>query len=756
LKNLFISLIPHPPPGFEFRTPSRRDLRGNRVAILSSSLDEAVSLIDDFKKRVYGLVITESDTFSHSMIGAELWHLEIPVKKLPGLQRIAECLLDVMSHGQAALDENNSLKAELELSRKIQKQTQLSYNQSTERLRARVSEIHHIFDNSQFGIFRTDVEGKIFLANPALLKILGYSSLQAINKVGLPNIYQRKTDREQLLSLARKNTVREFETSFIRPDGTVVDTLITVYPVLDEDGELKFLEGNLTDITEKKLAAKELHNLRRHLSRIIDSMPSVLMGVDTQGMVTLWNKTAEQNTGLTAEEVKGKYLAEVFPRMSTEMDKISLSIRTGEVLQDKRRTMLSENGACPEDITIFPLIGENINGAVIRIDDVTKECELEQQLNHSRKMDAIGQLAGGIAHDFNNVLSAIIGAAELLQSPDAGLDSEASELVDMILQAGTRAADLTAKLLAFGRKGKITTSVVDIHEIIDNTVSILASTIDKIITISVHKEAAVHTVVGDASGLHNALINMGINASHAMPDGGSIIISTGNVYLDNTYCEKSSFEIEPGEYVEIQMRDTGCGIPGENIRKIFEPFFTTSEQESGTGLGLAAVYGTVQDHQGSISVYSEEGRGSVFKILLPCSYEESTTVQINPDVVTGSGKILLVDDEELIRTTGKLMLEEMGYTVLLAENGRSAVELFKQIYKEIDLVVMDMVMPEMNGGDAFEEMRRIDPACKVIISSGFSRSGNIDELKSIGLSGFIQKPFRNSKLSQLLAEVLSS
>ena len=756
MKNLFISLIPDPPPGFEFRTPSRRDLRGNRVAILSSSLDEAVSLIDDFKKRVYGLVITESDTFSHSMIGAELWHLEIPVKKLPGLQKIAECLLDVMSHGQAALDENNNLKAELELSRKIQKQTQLSYNQSTERLRARVSEIHHIFDNSQFGIFRTDVEGKIFLANPALLKILGYSSLQAINKVGLPNIYQRKSDREQLLSLARKNTVREFETSFIRPDGTVVDTLITVYPVLDEDGELKFLEGNLTDITEKKLAAKELHNLRRHLSRIIDSMPSVLMGVDTQGMVTLWNKTAEQNTGLTAEEVKGKYLAEVFPQMSTEMDKISLSIRTGEVLQDKKRAMLSENGACPEDITIFPLIGEDINGAVIRIDDVTKECELEQQLNHSRKMDAIGQLAGGIAHDFNNVLGAIIGAAELLQSPDAGLDSEASELVDMILQAGTRAADLTAKLLAFGRKGKITTSVVDIHEIIDNTVSILASTLDKIITISVHKEAAVHTIVGDASGLHNALINMGINASHAMPDGGSITISTGNVYLDNTYCENSSFEIEPGEYVEIQMRDTGCGIPRENIRKIFEPFFTTSEQESGTGLGLAAVYGTVQDHQGSISVYSEEGRGSVFKILLPCSYEEADAVQINPDVVTGSGKILLVDDEELIRTTGKLMLEKMGYTVLLAENGRSAVELFKQIYKEIDLVVMDMVMPEMNGGDAFEEMRRIDPACKVIISSGFSRSGNIDELKSLGLSGFIQKPFRNSKLSQLLAKVLSS
>ncbi|MCD6587275.1 MAG: PAS domain S-box protein, partial [Candidatus Fermentibacteraceae bacterium] len=655
-----------------------------------------------------------------------------------------------------ALDENNSLKAELELSRKIQKQTQLSYNQSTERLRARVSEIHHIFDNSQFGIFRTSTEGKLFLANPALLKIIGYNSLDAINKVGLPNIYQHRSDREKLLTLAKQGPVREFETTFIRSDGAVIDTLITLYPMMDEDGQLKFLEGNLTDITEKKLAARELHNLRIHLSRIIDSMPSILMGVDTDGMVTLWNKTAEQNTGLSAHAAKGKYLAEIFPGMSSQMERIAASISTEEVIQVQEKAVFPEEGTRCEDITIFPLIGDDIDGAVIRIDDVSKECELEEQLSHSRKMDAIGQLAGGIAHDFNNVLGAIIGAAELLQSPDAGLDSEASELVDMILQAGARAADLTAKLLAFGRKGKITTSVVDIHEIIDNTVSILASTIDKIITISVHKEAAVHTVVGDASGLHNALINMGINASHAMPDGGSITISTGNVYLDNTYCEKSSFEIEPGEYVEIQMRDTGCGIPGENIRKIFEPFFTTSEQESGTGLGLAAVYGTVQDHQGSISVYSEEGRGSVFKILLPCSYEEADAVQINPDVVTGSGRILLVDDEELIRTTGKLMLEEMGYTVLLAENGRSAVELFKQVYREIDLVVMDMVMPEMNGGDAFEEMRRIDPACKVIISSGFSKSRSIDELKKSGLSGFIQKPFRNSKLSQLVAKVLSN
>lgn len=755
MKNLFISLIPGPPAGFEFRTPSKRDLLGSCVAILSNSLDETLSLIKNFKERVYGLVITDSNTFSYKIIGPELWHLQLPLNKLSSVQIIAACLLDIISHGQKALDGNIRLKAELELSRKIQKRTRISYNQNTERLRAKVSEIHHIFDNSQFGIFRSDVDGRIFLANPALVRILGYKSLDAVNKVGLPNIYQRISDREQLLSKARQGPVREFETTFIRSDGEVIDALLTVYPVLEEDGQLKFLEGNLADITEKKQATKELHNLRKHLTRIIDSMPSILVGVDKEGVVTLWNKTAERSTNISAEKAQGRYLPDVFPGMSSEMKKILTSIRTGEIISDQKRAVHTDNGICHEDITIFPLIGDDIDGAVIRIDDVSKECELEEQLNHSRKMDAIGQLAGGVAHDFNNVLGAIIGAGELLKSPDSGLKPEAIELVDMILQAGMRAADLTAKLLAFGRKGRIASSVVDIHEIIDNTVSILTSTIDKIIKISVSKNARSHTVVGDISALHNTLINMGINSSHAMPDGGSIVISTRNVYLDLNYCENSPFEIEPGEYVEVQMQDTGYGIPRENIGRIFEPFFTTGTRDSSTGLGLAAVYGTVQDHHGAVSVYSEESKGTSFKILLPCSFEKAPSIQTSSEIVPGSGQILLVDDEELIRITGKLILEELGYTVFLAENGREAVEFFRKMHKSIDLVIMDMIMPEMNGANAFVEMRKIDSNCKVIISSGFSKSKDIDTLKKNGLAGFIQKPYRNTRLSQLLSKVLS-
>lgn len=756
MTNVFISLFPDPPRGFEYRKPTKRDLRGSRVAVLCHSLKDALALTKNFTEYVYGLVITEGEKFSHSSIGPELWHLTVPHVMIPDLHKMVSIFFDIMANGQKALDENSSLKIELSLSRKIQKQTQSSYNQSTGRLINKVSEIRHIIDYAQFGVFRTDVMGRIFLANPALIKIFGYTSLEAMNKVGLQNIYQRKSDRDHLLSLVKQGPVREFETRFIRADGAIIDALLTLYPIFGEDDDLQFLEGNLIDVTERKLAIKELNSLRNYLSNIIDSMPSVLLGVDTGGRVTLWNKTAEKTTGTSASMARGRYLADVFPKMSTEMEKIASSIQTREIILEKKRPIESGNVINYEDVTIFPLIGHDLDGAVIRIDDVSKQCELEEQLNHSRKMDAIGQLAGGIAHDFNNMLGAIIGAAELLKSPDGSLGDEEIECVDMIINASTRAADLTAKLLAFGRKGKIISSVVDIHNVIDDTVSILRSTIDKKIAITVNYNASVHTIAGDASGLHSTLLNLGINASNAMPNGGKLVIGTTNVVLDSTYCTKSPFEIEEGRYIEIGVHDTGCGIPTDNLLKIFEPFFTTSELGSGSGLGLAAVYGTVQDHMGAISVSSQVGVGTSFRIYLPCPEENSHIQQNETSTVTGSGQIMLVDDEELIRVVGKLMLEEMGYSVLLAENGKIAVEIFKEKFAEIDLVIMDMVMPEMNGREAFTKMREIHKNCKVIISSGFSKSKDIEASMQEGLSGFIQKPYRNSELSLLLAQVMST
>ena len=521
-----------------------------------------------------------------------------------------------------------------------------------------------------------------------------------------------------------------------------------------EDGKPLIMSGTHSDITKRKKAETELKNARNYISNIVDSMPSVLVGVDTDGKVTQWNKKAEQNTGISAAAAHGKIFSDVFPAISSSMEKITESMQTRKIKKELHKRHQAENKILYENLTIYPLITNGVEGAVIRIDDVTREHMLQEQLSQSRKMDAIGQIAGGVAHDFNNILSGIMGAAQLLKLPNSNLDQKNFKYVDMILQASTRAADLTSKLLTFGRNGKVSYTVLSMHNVVDDTVAILKRTIDKKVNISIKKNAENYAVIGDSSELQNALLNLGINASHAMSNGGEIKIQTRNIMLDNTYCYASPFEIEPGEYIEIEVQDTGCGIPIKNLKKIFEPFYTTKEHGKGTGLGLSTVYGTVQNHQGMVTVYSEMGKGTAFHVYIPCSKKSIQTRQINTEIVAGAGQILLVDDEEMLRSTGKYMLEKMGYQVVLAENGLEAVDIFQNQHAEIDLVIMDMVMPEMNGREAFFKIRKIDENCKVIIASGFTKNEDLDEMRKSGLAGFLNKPFTNSELSQLVSKVL--
>lgn len=504
----------------------------------------------------------------------------------------------------------------------------------------------------------------------------------------------------------------------------------------------------------KEQHATELGMLQNYLSNIIDSMPSILTGVDANGRVTQWNKTAESVTGIDADIAKGKFFYEVFPHMASDMDKIVESIYTRKVIVETNMPHSIDGETYYEDITIYPLISNGVEGAVIRIDDVTKEHELQKQLNHSRKMDAIGQLAGGVAHDFNNILSGIMGASELLKLKIVDSDKKGRQLVDMIMQASMRAADLTSKLLTFGRKRNIIFSSINIHDILDESIAILQQTVDKKIQISLVYNAENDVVFGDSSELQNMILNLCLNASHVMPGGGNIFIETKNIILDGKYCEDSTFSIEPGEYIEIEVKDTGFGIPKENINKIFEPFFTTKEQGKGTGLGLAAVYGTVQNHKGSITVVSEIDVGTSFYILFLSSRETTTFVENKEKIILGTGKVLLVDDEEIIRSVGKLMLEEMGYDVLLAKNGKDAVDIFKVHYDDIDVVLMDIIMPVMSGEEAFHLMKEIKNNCKIIMSSGFIKDESSEGLEDLGMEGFIHKPYQHYELSKLLSDVI--
>lgn len=525
------------------------------------------------------------------------------------------------------------------------------------------------------------------------------------------------------------------------------------------DEDIEFFHEIANRITESLnafLFSEELKKSKSYISNIIDSMTSLLIAVDVDRNIVHWNLEAEKRIGKSAFEVIGKPVEEAIPRLSEDLEAIDSAMNSNGECFELQKEYVFDGTVFYEDITLYPLKDKNINGVVIRIDDTTKDRAHQEQMNQSRKMEAIGQLAGGIAHDFNNMLAGILGASEMLQVSENSLDEMDQQLVNIIHQAAVKASNLTSKLLAFSRKGSHVTESVNVHTSIDETVEILKRTIDKRVSIVVNRNAELPTVMGDNSALQNSLLNLAINASHAISSEGEIQIETRNVELDEEHCKSSTFDIKAGEFVEIQVRDNGCGIAAENLQKIFEPFFTTKKQGKGTGLGLAAVFGTIQEHNGSIQVYSELGVGTLFSLYLPVNQkEEKESFQKQSEIVQGKGTILLVDDEEILRIAGKAMLQKIGYDVYVASNGCEALKIFSRKHREIDLVLSDMIMPVMNGTELFHKLRTIDASCNVIISSGFTKNESLTTLKKMGLRGFIQKPYTISELSKSIHTVLN-
>lgn len=389
--------------------------------------------------------------------------------------------------------------------------------------------------------------------------------------------------------------------------------------------------------------------------------------------------------------------------------------------------------------------------------DITERKELQEKLAHSQKMDSIGQLAGGIAHNFNNVLCGIMNAAQLLRFPARNLDDKGLKYTDMILKSSQRASELVATLLTFGQKRQISFIPFQMDEVLHDTVNLISETLDKNISSSLSEKALCSRIFGDRAELENALINLCINAGQAMKHGGEIRILTENVLLDQEYCNNSFFDIKAGDYFKIAICDTGSGISGENLQKIFEPFFTTKDQGEASGLGLAAVYGIIQEHHGEILVKSELGKGTSFYLLFPCfnDQHELNRKKLHRKKGSHRGTILLVDDEDLNRTLGAEILEMLGYKVLLAENGGESLELFKEKQVEIDLVILDMIMPDMNGAEVFYQMKEIEENCKVIISSGYTKDENISSLMENGLLDFLQKPYKIDEIKEKISSALN-
>ncbi len=380
---------------------------------------------------------------------------------------------------------------------------------------------------------------------------------------------------------------------------------------------------------------------------------------------------------------------------------------------------------------------------------------LRQQLIQAQKMDAVGTLAGGIAHDFNNMLAVILGNIQLALL-DVAPGTSLAENLSEVEQAVGRAKNLTMKLLTFARKEKLSVNNVSVNVVLDEIVAVLKRTIPKKISVVTILGNDLQHVSGDVNQMQQVFLNVCNNACDAMPGGGTLTVETSMVDVDNTYAAQC-VDVAPGRYCLIQISDTGVGMDEKVTKRIFEPFFTTKGVGKGTGLGLSVSYGIVKNHGGFINVYSAPGEGATFKIYLPFAETDGNEVALsngNLTISTGTETVLVVDDERACLDLANKILTNAGYNVLTADSGTGAVKLFRKHGSEISLVVLDMIMPDMDGHDVYRQIKKVDPGVRVVLASGYSINGQAGKLMTEGIKGFIQKPFTLTELCEMVRSVI--
>ena len=625
-------------------------------------------------------------------------------------------------------------------------------------LQSREEHFRALIDNSSDIITLVDTDGRILYMSPSVERILGYTPEELrgtiVFKVLAPG--DRKRTREIMRrALIRGGVDISLELRARHKDGSLRILDVAGRNLL-QDPHVGAIVVNSRDITDRRMIETE----RSQLATAVEQATESIVITDTKGEIIYVNSAFEKISGYSREESVGHYVSmlksgEHSPQFYHDIWTI---LNAGEPWVGRFKNRRKNGVLYEEECAISPIkdaSGKVINFVAVKR-DITKEVELEDRLRQAQKLEAVGRLASGIAHDFNNLLAGIRGFGELIYQ-EAGEESKLRGYSEEIVRAASRAADLTSQLLAFARKGNYLTVPVDIHETITEVTNILRHTIDRRIEILTELAAGPATVKGDPSQIQSAILNLGVNSRDAMPEGGRLTFKTHNVQLDEEYCRRHSLDYGPGAYIAITVSDTGIGIDEAILAHIFDPFFTTKEQGQGTGLGLAGVYGCVRNHHGTVEVSSEVGRGSAFTLYLPVS--EAVSIADRGDVaevsLDGRERILVVDDEEIVRHLAEKMLTKVGYKVITCVDGEEAVQLYRTAINSIDLVLLDMMMPKMNGRDTYAALKKFNPAVRVLMMSGFADT-DVQQIINQGIAGFVHKPFQMKVFLAKVREALDS
>ena len=626
-------------------------------------------------------------------------------------------------------------------------------------------------------IVAVDKDGTIVQINPQTESLFQYTRKQLLGQkieVLVPERY--RSDHHQYRDqFAGEPKTRQMGAGLDlygrRRDGSEFPVEISLSPVSTSDGMLVL--SAIRDVTDRKRIEEDLRRANQELDRrttqeigeyrgrlasIIDSSEDSIISKDLNGIILSWNQGAEKLYGYTAEEAVGRPITMLVPEgRPDEIPRILDQVRRGESVEHYESVRVTKDGRQLEvSIRISPIRDASGNpvGASAISRDITAQKQAEEHIRQAQKMDAIGRLAGGLAHDFNNILGIITACTELLRTrvDDAG---ESSEYITNIRKAVDRGSALTRQLLAFSKKQKVQPQILDLNQRLKETVRLLRPLMGDDVEIVVLPRSTSAIVEADLGQLDQILINLAVNARDAMPRGGKFILETSNVRLDQVYAELHA-SIQPGNYVMLAVSDTGTGMDAATASRIFEPFFTTKEVGKGTGLGLATVYGIVQQSGGNVQVYSELGRGTTFKIYLPNAEQKlGISSQVEDESIApprAKTTILLVEDDEIMRKMTRKLLEEHGYSVMEAVDGAAALERIQE--GEIDLLLTDVVMRGLSGPELAARLGKSHPAMKVVFMSGYTGEliANHQSLdKGITL---LEKPFTRVTLLNTLHAAL--